>query len=78
MWGARNCLIDVDTDVIDCIMDELQPEFDRLSDWGVPAQFSRRAEAACQQLNIDVQEDLTLTSVWLVFLSLLPEIDWED
>jgi len=65
-WGGRNCLLEVDVDVIRQIKEEMGG--DQLLEF-VPPDFSERAQTAYDSLNI---QNLTMENVWLVFRDMLP------
>lgn len=67
-FGGRNCLLPVDVTVVDEILVKLRQEFDYLTDWGVPEEFSRKAEEGIAKLRI---KEITMTNVWIMFAALL-------
>ena len=67
-YGGVWCLLPVDIRVVEEIMRDMKPEFDRLTSWGVSDTVSTRASAGVEQLGITV---ITLDNVWFVFEALL-------
>jgi hypothetical protein len=67
-FGAQDCLQQVDLAVVEEILMEMEPEKKHLSDWGVPAEFAERAEAAFTRLGM---VEVTLETVWVTFNAML-------
>jgi hypothetical protein len=65
-WGGRNCLLEVDVDVIHQIKEEMGG--DQLLEFVSP-DFSQRAQTAYDSLNI---QDLSMENIWFVFRDMLP------
>jgi hypothetical protein len=70
-YGGRNCLQPVDVVVIQEMLDEMQEEKDRLSDWGVPEDFAQRAQRALDVYSVG---EVNLTNIWFVFQAVLREL----
>jgi hypothetical protein len=68
-FGGRDCLQPADVAVIDEILTGMEAEHRALTDWGVPAEFARRASAAVQTLGISL-EQMDMTNVWTVFAAI--------
>lgn len=65
-WGGRNCLLEVDVDVIRQIKEEMGG--DQLLEF-VSSDFSQHAQTAYDSLNI---QDLSMENIWFVFRDMLP------
>ena len=70
-FGATNCLEPVDLTVVQEILDGLQEEKERLTDWGVPEEFAARAKTVYDTLPV---EEVTLLNIWLVFALMAPRL----
>lgn len=68
-WGGRQCLLDVDLDVVREIKDFISNGEDLFRFPLVTAEFERAAEDVYQTLHI---QDLSLSNVWNVFSAMLP------
>jgi hypothetical protein len=67
-----DCLQPVDMDLVDAILADMQAEKDALSDWGVPAEFDRRAQDVFDTLPV---REVTMQTVWITFAAMLPRLD---
>jgi hypothetical protein len=69
-YGGEECLQEVDLALVQEMLetDLMQRAKAQASDWGVPEEFARRAEAALRTLEI---EEVTLQNIWIVFTALL-------
>lgn len=77
-WGGRECLIQVDLDVVGHLLEGLRPKYEKLTNWGVPEEFARRAEVGLRGIRPWSIERVTITNIWLVFGTLESRIDWPD
>ncbi|KAF8714408.1 hypothetical protein AX14_012714 [Amanita brunnescens Koide BX004] len=68
-WGGRQCLLDVDLDVVSEIKDFISNGEDLFRFPLVTAEFEKQAEEVYQSLHI---RNLTLLNVWNVFRMMLP------
>ena len=68
-WGGRQCLLDVDLDVIREIKEFIRNGEDFFRFPLVTAEFERQAEEVYQSLNV---HELMLSNVWNVFHMMLP------
>lgn len=76
-WGGENCLVPVKEDHIDLLLLHLRRDFEKQTDWKIPKEFVEKAEAAFKRLPLESLDDLSLANVWVVFVSLLPIIEWD-
>jgi hypothetical protein len=69
-YDGEDCLQPVNLGVIQEMLnsEEMLEARAAVSDWGVPEEFARRAEAAREFLNI---REVNLQNVWMVFSALL-------
>ena len=67
-YGASNCLIPVDVQIVDEILNDLKVEKEALTDWGVLQEFARKAEAGLTQMGV---KEVTKSNAWIVFAALL-------
>ena|ERR1700753_90945 len=70
-FGGTDCLQPVDLGIIQEILDDMRPEHEVLTDWGVSPEFAERAEAILRRLKI---KEVTLTTVWVIFASILSHL----
>ncbi|KDR70412.1 hypothetical protein GALMADRAFT_230064 [Galerina marginata CBS 339.88] len=68
-WGGRQCLLDVNMDVIRELKDIISGGEDMFRFPLVTAQFEREADKIYESLHI---EDLSLCNVWSIFSAMLP------
>jgi hypothetical protein len=70
-YGGEWCLLPVDVEVVQQIMDDILLEEDPF-DWEVPIEFKYRCEKAYANLNIG---ELTMQNGWSVFTDMLVELE---
>jgi hypothetical protein len=63
-FGGRNCLQQVDKQVIGEIIADLEPEAKARMDWGVPPELAASAKEIFEDSGV---EEVTMNNVWLVF-----------
>lgn len=68
-WGGRECLLNVDLDVVREIKEFISNGEDLFRFPLVTVEFERQAEEIYQTLHV---QDLTLSNVWNVFRMMLP------
>lgn len=78
LWGAEECLIPVDYDVTARMLEEMEPTYVTLADWGVPDLFAERAEALLPYCPANTFDKITLSNAWTVFSWLVSRIEWRD
>lgn len=78
LWGGEECLIAVDRGLIMDIMERLREEYESLTSWGVPDEFSEMVKDALLNLPENTIEEMSFGNVWVVFAWILPYLDWED
>lgn len=64
-YGGENCLLPVDTDVIDKLMEEIGEDAVQF----VTPEYAEQAQAVYDTLQLG---QLSFHNVWLVFLAMLP------
>ena len=67
-WGGRQCLLEVDLDVVREIKDFISGGEDMFRFPLVTAEFEQEAEKVYQSLHI---QDLSLNNVWNIFSTML-------
>jgi hypothetical protein len=67
-FGATDRLQPVEIPVVQAMLEQMQEAKDALDDWGVPAVFARRAQAAYEQTRIP---SISISNVWFVFQCIL-------
>jgi len=66
-FSGTEFLQPVEIQVIEEILEDLKPQKDALSDWGVPPEFAIHAENIMGRIDIKVD----LANVWIVFRAIL-------
>ena len=69
MWGGKQCLLEVDLDIVREIKDFMSDGEDMFRFPLVTAEFEREAHSVYEALHI---QDLSLSNVWNVFRAMLP------
>ena len=72
-YGGVDCLQPVDREVIEEVLHDLEPEMVALTDWGVPPEFARRAQAICDMINLKVNQ-VSINEVWVAFSAILAHL----
>jgi hypothetical protein len=70
-FGGRDCLQNVDVQIVEEMLEDMRAEKEALSDWGVPVEFSTRAQAVYKSLN---SPEITLDNIWIIFAAMLPKL----
>ena len=68
-FGGCDCLQPVDVSIIKEILDDMKPEQQFLTDWGVPPEFAVQCADALQRIGL--VEPVNLKNVWVVFNAIL-------
>lgn len=71
-YNGVDCLQPVDTDLVDAILADMQPEKEALTDWGIPEEFDRRAQEIFDTLPV---REVTMQTVWITFSAMLQHLE---